>query len=411
VTTLRPATHDVRILREDELRAASDLFSAALLHGPMSDEQWARGMQLYEPGRTLGVHEDGALVGTVMSFRVEMEVPGGAGLPTAAVTKVGVRADRTRRGVLSALMRRQLAECAAAGDVLAALHATEGRIYGRFGYGVGTRVREVRVTRRGGSGWRSAAPAGGAVRVLAAQDVLPALRALHEQIGLARAGSMTRPAGWWPRALGGLLADRSYVVAAVHTGAYGDDGYLVATVDDAGGWENRVLDLRDLHAVTPEAVAGLWRFALSVDLVAAVRGRRPLDEPLELLLADPRDCAVTAEDDETWLRILDVPSALVAREFGEAGPVLLAVHDPLLAANSGVYRIAEGTGVRVDEVGGGTTPDLECDVAGLAMAYLGDRSPSELVATGWWRAWSPEAVGRADAAFRTGRRPWTGTNF
>lgn len=411
MTTLRPTTHDVRLLRDDELRPAHELFLAALLRGPVSDEQWERSGALYAPQRAFGVHEGGALIGTAMSFPVEVAVPGGAAVPTAAVTRVGVRADRTRRGVLSALMRHQLAEAAAAGDVLASLRATEGRIYGRFGYGVATRVRSVAVKRTGGSGWRSGAPVGGAVRMLAAGDAVSTLAALHERIGLARPGGMSRTRPWWEVGVGGPLAERTLVVAAVHAGPDGDDGYLVATVDDSGGWHERALVLRDLHATSVEAVAGLWRFALDVDLAAAVQGRRPLDEPLELLLADPRDCAVTGVEDETWLRVVDVPAALAARRFAPAEPFLLAVHDAVLGSNSGVYRVADGGVERAGELGGAVTPELECDAAGLAMAYLGDRAPSELVATGWWRAWSPEAVARADAAFATGRVPWCGTNF
>jgi predicted acetyltransferase len=241
--------------------------------------------------------------------------------------------------------------------------------------------------------------------------VLPNLGALHERIGLARPGGMTRPASLWQLGLGGLLEERALVVLAVHTGPDGDDGYLVATADDSGGWHDTVLVLRDLHAATPEAAVALWRVALGVDLASAVTARlRPLDEPLELLLADPRDCATTAVEDETWLRIVDVPAALAARRFASAGPVLLAVHDPVLAANGGVYRIADGGVERAGDLGGPLTPDLECDVAGLAMAYLGDRAPSELAAAGWWQAWSPDAPARADAAFAVERRPWCGTN-
>ena len=57
-------------------------------------------------------------------------------------------------------MRAQLDDVAARGEVLAALHATEARIYGRFGYGVATRARSVRV-RRSGRGLRPGAPAVG----------------------------------------------------------------------------------------------------------------------------------------------------------------------------------------------------------------------------------------------------------
>jgi predicted acetyltransferase len=411
VTSLHVAVadsgHDVRTLGDDELRAASDLFATALLAGPIPPADWDRRAAAYSPGRTLGANLDGELVGTTTSFPAGVVVPGGAEVATAAVTGVGVRADRTRRGVLTALMGHQLRERAGAGEVLATLHATEGRIYGRFGYGVATRTRHVRIARRGGAGWRPAAPTGGDVRMLARAEVLPVVQALYPRAALHRPGAMTRSEPWWQRGLGQLVDGNDFLLVAVHTGPAGaDDGFLVATVDDKAGWLDRPLVVRDLHAADPAAAAALWRFALGVDLAVAVTANCALDEPLELLLADPRDCATTGIDDEIWLRILDVPAALAARRFAPADPVLLGVRDDLLEANAGVYRIADGTAERVDAV-----PELECDAAGLAMAYLGDRSPSELVASGWWTSTDPAAVGAADAAFRTGVAPWAGTNF
>jgi predicted acetyltransferase len=412
VTTVSATTHDVRILEPGELRAASDLFAAALLAAPVPAADWDRTVGLYGPDRTLGVHLDGDLVGTTTSFAAGVVVPGGAELSTAAVTRVGVRADRTRRGVLSSLMRRQLVDQAAAGDVLASLRATETGIYGRFGYGVATRSRKVRVTTRGGAGWRSGAPLGGDVRMVPRAEVLRVVTALYPQVALGRPGAMTRPEPWWRRALAQLVDGTDYLLAAVHTGPHGDDGFLVATIDPGSGWLDRSFVLHDLHAADPAAEAGLWRFALGVDLTVAVTAaQRPLDDPLELLLADPRDCATTGVDDETWLRILDVPAALGARTFAPADPVLLGVRDPLLPANDGVYRIADGGAERVGDLDGPLRPQLSCDVAGLAMAYLGDRGPGELVASGWWTTADPDATAAADQAFRTPRSPYAGTNF
>ena len=177
MTSLRVSTHDVRSLRPDELRAASDLFMAALLGRPVPDADWERVLASHEPGRALGAHADGELVGTSVSFTAGIVVPGGPELPTAAVTGVGVRADRTRQGVLSALMRHQLTERAAAGDVLAALRATEARIYGRFGYGIASsRVHSLVDSRMSGyvPGIRIG---GGRVRRLSTEAARPALRA------------------------------------------------------------------------------------------------------------------------------------------------------------------------------------------------------------------------------------------
>jgi predicted acetyltransferase len=391
-------THDVRVIPPDELRAANTLFAAAIHHGPTPDARWPQVAATYSPGRTFGVHEEGALVATATSFPSETAVPGGAVLPMAAVTRVGVRSDRTRRGLLTALMRAQLDDVAERGEPIATLRASEARIYERFGYGAVTRGRSVHV-RADPEPLRPGAPLAGSVRVLERPDVVPVLRKVHESIALRRTGGMTRPEGWWSNVVERRIAVDEHLIAAVHTGHDGDDGFgLAFLAESGGGFADRCLDLTDLHAADVRATAGLWRFFLGVDLVGSVRAHlRPLDEPLELLLADPRACRVTGQDDETWLRLVDVPAALAARGYGPADPLLLAVHDALLERNAGVYRIADGTAERVGPIGGPVHPQLECTAAALAMAYLGDRAPSELAATGWWQVHDPAAVPAADA--------------
>ena len=177
---------------------------------------------------------------------------------------------------------------------------------------------------------------------------------------------------------------------------------------DGGGY---TLHVEDLHVADTTSAAGLWRFLLGVDLIAHVEAAVPVDDPLDLLLADPRDAVVTGLADETWLRLVDVPAALTARSFrADVAPLLLAVHDPLLPDNAGVYRIAGEGAERVGPLGA-CEPELSCDVAALAAAYLGDRSPSTLAATGWWTVHDPTAPARADALFTTTPAPWCGTHF
>lgn len=403
-------THDVRVLAPDELRAARDLFGAAIHRGPVSDEVWERRAPTLPVGRTLGVDLGGVVAGTTTSARSATAVPGGAVLSTAAVTGVGVRADRTRRGVLTALMRAQLHDIAERGEVLASLRASESVIYGRFGYGVASRARELTIVGHRAA-FRAQAPRGGVVRLLEVAEMVPVLSGLHDTLALRRTGGITRWDGWWWANVQRLLDDREHVLAAVHTGPAGDDGFAVVTLGESGPG-SRTLRVNDLHAADLPATAALWRFALDIDLSETLTGwLRPLDEPLELLLADPRACTTVSVEDETWLRIVDVPDALAARSYGEAAPVLIAVHDQLLERNSGVYRVADGSAEPVGPLGGPVEPELECDVAALAMAYLGDRLPSELVAAGWWRARDGDAVARADAAFTTTSVPWCGTYF
>ncbi len=394
----------VRLLRPEEMRAAFDIFLGALHQPPITDASWEGSPVGDCLGRTFGSFDGGEMVGTTWSFASRTAVPGGATLPTAAVTRVGVRADRTRRGHLTDLLRTQLADAAGRGDVLATLTASETTIYGRFGFGVGTRAEHVRIGRR--AGVRAAAPERGAVRIPARDRAQDVVSALYERIGLARPGMMVRTADWWTRSRSRALIEGRVVEAAVHTGPDGDDGFVVWTIDRDGGFVLRVLDL---HAAHPGAAAALWRFVLGIDLVERVVAEgRPRDEALELILDDPRELRVEGRDDELWVRLLDVPAALAARTWGDAPPVVLRVHDRLFPANDAAFRIgADGPKL----VEGDPAPDLECDVDALAMAYLGDRRPSELVASGWWQAHDAAAPARADALFATGVVPWCGTHF
>ncbi|MDN5916421.1 MAG: GNAT family N-acetyltransferase [Pseudonocardia sp.] len=404
----------VRVLEPDELRASTDLFRTAVHGTPLDDDGWRRGGSRHVPGRTLGAFEDlpagggtaAELVGTAMSFPCRTAVPGGAGVDTAAVSLVGVRPDRTRRGHLSALMRTQLADVAARGEVLATLRASETGIYGRFGYGIATRGRKVRI--RAAAALRPDAPGGGTVRMVPLDRARTELPAVAERLALQRTGGMTRFGRWWPAFLEGYGPAAEFRGTAVHSGPDGDDGWAVWTVDAGDGGDTiRVLDL---HAADAGASAELWRFLLGMDLVADVTGGlRPLDEDLSLLLADPREFRVEGLADETWLRLVDVPAALGARAWGDAAPVVLRVHDRLLPANDGAVRIGPDGPKPVEDT---TAADLECDVDALAMAYLGDRRPSELVTAGWWRAHDDAAVARADTLFATpGVVPWCGTFF
>ncbi|GAA3233899.1 GNAT family N-acetyltransferase [Pseudonocardia petroleophila] len=394
----------VHVLGPDELRAAHVLFAASIHRDTVTDADWDAASRSYSPGRTVGVADGGALIGTATSFPTRTAVPGGAALDTSAVTRVGVRADRTRRGVLSAMMRAQLDEAVGRGEPLASLRASEARIYGRFGYGVASRGRHVSVNGRG-AGWRRE-PAG-EVRLVLGADIEPTLTALHDALALRRPGGITRREAWWRWQVAQPVEKHEHLIAAVHTGPDGDDGFALAVPLSEGTFAHRALKVNDLHAADDDATAALWAFLTGIDLVDRVDGwLRPVDEPLELLLADPRDCSVTGGEDETWLRLVDVPVALAARTWGDGPPVLVGVHDRLLPANDGVYRIGGGTAERAD-----SPPELECDVDALAMAYLGDRAPSLLAATGWWRVHDATAPARADALFATDRLPWCGTYF
>ncbi|GAB3146099.1 GNAT family N-acetyltransferase [Amycolatopsis stemonae] len=401
---------DIRPVTEDERRATFDVLGRSLHSNRVGDEAWSRFGDSWPAAHKVGAFDGATPIGVASSMETEIAVPGGGVVPLAAVDGVGVRADRTRRGVLTAMMAAQLADFAARGIPLAALHASEPTIYGRFGYGSATLGKTVWVERPAAR-LHERVPAGGDVRMLTPEAAVKEIPALYERIGLHRPGMIGRPGLWWPTTHDRHVGPDGDHVVAVHSGPDGDDGFVVyGTVDrrtlespDAGA----VLRVRDLQAAGPVAAAGLWGFLLSVDLVSGVRARwRPVDEPLAVMLTDHRHARTTDVEDDLWLRPVDVAAALAARTYGGAGSVVLAVADRVLPTNAGHYEVGPDGARRTD-----AAADLALDVDTLGMLYLGQWSVSALVAAGRVEVRDPAAVSRADELFTTVVAPWNGTLF
>lgn len=394
----------MRTLRPDEHRAAVDLFRSTLHVVGTTDEAWKFAEHMLQPGRTLGAF-DTELIGTARSFDAEITLPGGLRAGVAAVTGVGVRPDRTRRGVLTELMRTQLSDVAARGLPFAALRASEGVIYNRFGYGITTRSRSYEIDRRRAV-LRPDVPAGGQIELWPLDTALARLPELYASLPHTRPAMITRPAYWWPGWERHAREATSPVVTAVHHGARGPDGYVVYAVERKHWNDPAVLEIISLHTATGEAFNGLWRYLLGVDLIDTLRAEeRPVDEPTELLFTDIRAVRDTGGGDELWLRLVDVPAALAAREY-DGEPVVLEVVDPLLETNSGRYEVSRDGARRT-----GASADLRLGVDALAMAYLGAWRPSVLAAAGRIQPASPFGLERADRLFATPVPAWCGTHF
>ncbi len=138
--TLRP-------LDPTEVDAFIDLDDAAFSVRSDATRRAASAATIEWP-RMLGAFDaDGVLCGTTGAFSQNLTLPGGARVPVAGVTAVGVLPTHRRRGVLTALMAHQLDDVADRGEAMAVLTASEATIYRRFGYGVATRLEYARVDR------------------------------------------------------------------------------------------------------------------------------------------------------------------------------------------------------------------------------------------------------------------------
>jgi predicted acetyltransferase len=360
---------EVRVLSDEaQYRAHSTLFRRAMHWGPPTDEQWPVVLPSYEPGRVLAAFDGDEMVGTTQSFGCSMVVPGGAVVPHSAVSRVGVRADYTRRGVLTALMREQLSTLP---DPVATLRASEGRIYGRFGYGLAGRVRYLTIDAK------KAVIAGsptGRVRMVDPETADKLLLELHDAFGLNRPGQISRWAGWWARARD-RKTEADNLVTIVHSGPDGDDGFLCYSVSEDKDFKH-TMEIKDFAWAGADAWRDLWIYAARLDLVDTINADVALDDPVNWLFEDPRVVHTKDVFDEIWLRLVDVPRMLAARTYGVAEPVVIEVRDTLLPANDGRYRVSPDGARRVE-----APADLTVPVGLLGAVYFGDTTFSQLAAT------------------------------
>lgn len=406
--TLLPTGLTFRTVPEDRLRAANDIFRAALHFKPATDEFWAAIADAYLADRTFGAFDGDRQAGVAMSFPASLTVPGGEILPAAGVTYVGVRSDYRRRGALSGMMRAQLEDCAARGETFAVLHASEPVIYGRFGYGVATVGRTVKVKSEQAV-VRPDVPVAGTVRLLDKDEVVPTLQAAYPALQPARVGTMGRSPQYW--ALGYRRRFESdYLLVAVHVTPAGDvDGWVSYQPEDNSSDDPRAganLQVLDFQAADQGVVNDLWRYLVGIDLVDTVTAYfRPADDPIEEILVN--NYAVHSErDEELWLRIVDVPAALAGRTYGVAAPVVIEVVDSLLPNNSGRYRVGPQGMARTGE-----EPVLTMTVETLARLYLGAFQASTLAGIGRITVADPAALPAADRLFQVDRPAWNGTLF
>ncbi|MFN8077457.1 MAG: GNAT family N-acetyltransferase [Kineosporiaceae bacterium] len=395
---------------------------------PVDDALLAHRRKFFVPHRVLAVLDDGEVVGTFRSWDTGLSVPGpGAAavtVPGTAVSSVTVAPTHRRRGVLTRLMTDHLRDARERGVAAAALIASEGTIYGRYGFGVATQSTKWRID----VPRARAAGIGGPVEGRFRHVDGAALRAVAPEIAEAarRPGTIDRPEPWWdvslgidpPRAAGAppvlnavLLRDGAPAGAS---SAPDVEGYVRYEVRER--WEGRDIrtevEVVELEGRTPAATARLWGYVAGLDLVATVvADERPVDEPLPWLLADPRAAASSGPMDFLWVRPLDVAALLSGRGYPACpdGSLTLEVRDRLGLA-SGTYRldIAGGTGrcTRADVV-----PDVVLDVDVLGAACLGERGWLGAALRGKVTEHREGALLRLAGLLQTPSAPWAATGF
>lgn len=398
--------HDIRSLTSPEdVAQAAEVFRSAMIGIPFAAEYEVA--KLHEPGRTLGAFDKDKIVGSADAYTSWLTVPGGTRVPHAAVTHVGVLPSHRRRGIMTALLTRQLTDIAGRGEVVASLRASEAVIYERFGYGIASRSASYEVSRRRG-GLRPTLPGGAPVRLAGTDDPGDLLREIYARADWI--GSIGRYEAWWnARQLSAAVRPGPRYVAV--SGPEGSpDGYALYHPVDTDGWftsRNRAVAVDDFVATSTDAYLGLIRYFVGLDLIETFRlESRPVDEPLAGLFTDARSVRHLGDHDETWLRLVDVRAALSARSYQAGRELVIGVNDDALPANNGGYRVGAHGAERTD-----AEPDISVDIAALASVYLGGARWHDLALAGRATEHRGGAFENADVLFATSSAPFAGTGF
>jgi predicted acetyltransferase len=351
-----------------------------------------------------------------------MTVPGDVAA-TAGVAAVSVLPSHRRRGILTSLMRRQLADIRGRGEPIAALYPSEATIYGRYGYAPAVtelaftvRRGEGRVAGHGAAG-ETRTPGAPRLRLTEPRQALADLARVYSSVLQARPGMLTRDDRWWDHAIWDPEHRRAgagplrCVVAEDDTGPRGYVLYSALPGNRDHGLPGGVLQTRELVAADPVAAATLWADLLSRDLVAEVRARRqPADDPLPYLIADSGRARPEIVGG-LWVRLVSVPGALTQRRYACAVDLVIDVADEEFADNAGRWRLCAPALGRATCERTSAPADVALPVTALGAAYLGGPGLGGRAAAGLVKELRPGALAELSAALSWLPAPWCPTRF
>jgi predicted acetyltransferase len=329
------------------------------------------------------------IVGMAMYFDLQMTVPGAAVVPVAGVTMVAVAPTHRRRGLLRAMFAELHTRIADAGYPIAALTASEGGIYGRFGYGPATIEHRLEIDRRFAL-FHADAPDPGAVRMVRPAEHHDEFAAIYERWRRHTPGGLIRPRALLEHHLSDPRDGGKGFSALLHP-----DGFAVFRIDG----DSRVVRVEELTTAGVDGHVALWRALLGLDLMQTiVIGTHP-DDPLSYLLTDPRVVRTTSRHDDLWLRITDIPAALEARTYRAELSTVLEISDEF-RNNGGRFALTIRDGrARCTSTDAAAEVRMGLDV--LGSLYLGAHHASALAGAGRVRGADAEMLRRLDAAFAT----------
>jgi predicted acetyltransferase len=396
---------EIRAIAPDEFEEMRRAMGLVFGFDPPEGE--GRFLRLLPLDRTRCGFEDGRMISTSGALDLSMTVPGGE-VACGGTAAVSVAPTHRRQGLLREMMRAHLDDVNEHEEPIAALWASDSAIYGRFGYGCASICYEV-VVDRDHVDWNRLSPQPEQVRMIERHEAIEVAPPLYDRLRAEVPGFFGRVPEWWEDrsfrdsefARHGSTTLR-YAVVDGEDGITGFAAYRSKSNWDEGHGAGEVV-VKDLFASNPGAWAGLWSLVINQDLMARTKAdlRPPWDPIFDMLAGTRRARAIRS--DALWVRIMDVPAALVARSYSAPVDVVLGVNDPI-GDVSGSYRL------RADSDGAECAPTKQeptvlIDLEDLSSGYLG-RSRFRLLARSGRLTGDPHTLTSLDAAFTWDPQPW-----
>lgn len=428
---------EVRSPRRDEMAAyyLALPFANGLPNWEPADAAWHGGPEPWPPQRTpasaeqleklaaaeiqdelfhpIATFVDGRCVGASATLSFEVTVPGGGTVRMAGVTATGVIATHRRRGCLRQMMQGMFDAALERGEPLAMLSASEGSIYGRFGFSPAT-YRTRWEPARHEAALLPAAPDPGSLELVDAAQAKRAWPQVHAEVRAHRVGELGPLPGRWDGLSDVADGTNGPLRFLVHRDQHGDvDGIdhfrlpWSPTKEHAG-----TLAVEALEAMNPVAYRALWGLLIDFDLTkTVVAPGRPRDEPLRWMLTNPRAMRITRQTDNLWARLLDVPRALTQRSYLTPGALRLTVDDDGMCPKNNrtwLLRADDGTVtcVPTDEAA-----DLTITLPGLSSLYFGGMSAHHLAYAGHITPHTDDAIRQLARMFWTDPEPHNSFGF
>lgn len=402
---------DIRVMGPDQLPAFRSTLGAAFGEDETREAWDPLWDNVFEHDRLFVAMDEDVIAGTAGNFSFTMTVPGGE-LPTAGLTVVGVLPTHRRKGIGSKLMRFQIEDARKHKEALSILWASEDAIYQRFGYGLAASQLRIEAE-RGHTSFRLAEQPAGRARLLHADEAAKVLPDIYERVRIETPGMLARSPEWWQyHRLFDPKESRdggSKMMIVVWEDEGRAEAYALYRFKERWSYETGISSsevwVLESLATSARATQQLWNYLFGIDLAQKVFGYfMPVDHPLPLMALEPRRLKMRVND-AIWLRAVDVQEALANRSYALEDTFTFALSDPFCDWNEGTWKLsARGGGHAVDRAVG--EPELALDSCDLGAIYLGGTTVTELHRAGRIQELKPGAVAKADAMFRTDRKPW-----